>query len=397
MKTPFRDRVELFANKDVLKDHYEPEEILERDEEIDQYANALQDVVDGWEPDNVFVYGKTGVGKTAVTRYMMDALEYEAEDRDGVDSVASVEVNCHHHPSSYQAAIALVNELREDTDRDPLTTGLSTSDVLNALFDEIEEREGTVLIVLDEIDNLGDDDMLLYQLPRAKTNGNIEDSQVAVVGISNDYTFRNDLSPKVQDTLCEREIKFPPYDANELVTILDDRAERALSDGVLDEGVIPQCAALAARDRGSARQAIDLLRESVNVAIEDERETVSEADVDTAVERVERGRIKDSIKDLTTHGQYVLLAVTQTAVAGDTPVRAKELYEVYEDVAAEYASEPLSQRSVHDHLNDLSMLGFLRQHDRNYGRGGGQFFEYELDVDAAMVREAIADADDPVA
>jgi len=397
MKTPFRDRVELFANKDVLKDHYEPEEILERDEEIDQYANALQDVVDGWEPDNVFVYGKTGVGKTAVTRYMMDALEYEAEDRNGVDSVASVEVNCHHHPSSYQAAIALVNELRADTDRDPLTTGLSTSDVLNALFDEIEAREGTVLIVLDEIDNLGDDDMLLYQLPRAKTNGNIEDSQVAVVGISNDYTFRNDLSPKVQDTLCEREIKFPPYDANELVTILDDRAERALSDGVLDEGVIPQCAALAARDRGSARQAIDLLRESVNVAVEDERETVSEDDVDTAVERVERGRIKDSIKDLTTHGQYVLLAVTQTAVAGETPVRAKELYEVYEDVAAEYASEPLSQRSVHDHLNDLSMLGFLRQHDRNYGRGGGQFFEYELDVDAAMVQEAIADADDPVA
>ena len=135
----------------------------------------------------------------------------------------------------------------------------------------------------------------------------------------------------------------------------------------------------------------------MNVAIEDERETVSEGDVDTAVERVERGRIKDSIKDLTTHGQYVLLAVTQTAIEGETPVRAKELYEVYEDVAAEYASEPLSQRSVHDHLNDLSMLGFLRQHDRNYGRGGGQFFEYELDVDAAMVQEAIADADDPVA
>ncbi|MCF2241038.1 cell division control protein Cdc6, partial [Halobacterium salinarum] len=248
--------------------------------------------------------------------------------------------------------------------------------------------------VLDEIDNLDDDDMLLYQLPRAKTNGNIEDSQVAVVGISNDYTFRNDLSPKVQDTLCEREIKFPPYDANELVTILDDRAERALSSGVLTGGVIPQCAALAARDRGSARQAIDLLRESVNVAIEDERETVTEDDVETAVRRVERGRIKDSIKDLTTHGQYVLLAVTQTAIADDTPVRAKELYEVYADIAAEYASDPLSQRSVHDHLNDLSMLGFLRQHDRNYGRGGGQFFEYELDVDATMVQEAIADADD---
>ena len=154
----FERKQNVFTNKDALGESYKPERIEERDDEISEYMDALQPVVDGWEPDNVFVYGKTGVGKTAVTRYMMDALEYEARDRDGVDTVASVEVNCHHHPSSYQAAIALVNELRADTDRDPLTTGLSTSDVLNALFDEIEAREGTVLIVLDEIDNLGDDD-----------------------------------------------------------------------------------------------------------------------------------------------------------------------------------------------------------------------------------------------
>ncbi|GGN15852.1 orc1/cdc6 family replication initiation protein [Halarchaeum nitratireducens] len=389
MDTPFRKRTGVFTDKNVLKQQYEPEEILERDEEIEAYANALQDVVDGWEPENVFVYGKTGVGKTAVTRYMMDMLRVEADQRPDVDDVHVAEVNCHHHPSSYQAAIALVNELRADTEREAITTGLSTSDVLTALFEEIEDREGTVLVVLDEIDNLGDDDVLLYQLPRAKANGNIEHSQVGVIGISNDYTFRNDLSSKVQDTLCEREIKFPPYDANELRTILSDRAEKGLSSGVLDDSVIPKCAALAAQDRGSARQAIDLLREAANVAVEDGCETVAEADVDAAENRVERGRVKDSIRDLTTHGRYTLLAVTNLAIEAETPVRAKEAYGMYERVCAESGADPLSQRSVHDHLIDLAMLGFLAQYDRNHGRGGGQYYEYELDVEPGIVTSVL--------
>ncbi|QLC32681.1 AAA family ATPase [Halarchaeum sp. CBA1220] len=391
MDTPFRKRTGVFTDKNVLKQQYEPDEILERDEEIEAYANALQDVVDGWEPENVFVYGKTGVGKTAVTRYMMDMLRVEADQRPDVDDVHVAEVNCHHHPSSYQAAIALVNELREDTEREAITTGLSTSDVLTALFEEIEAREGTVLVVLDEIDNLGDDDVLLYQLPRAKANGNIEHSQVGVVGISNDYTFRNDLSSKVQDTLCEREIKFPPYDATELRTILEDRASKGLAEGVLDPSVIPKCAALAAQDRGSARQAIDLLREAANVAVEDGRETVVENDVDAAENRVERGRVKDSIRDLTTHGRYTLLAITNIAFEGETPVRAKQAYEMYERVCAENAADPLSQRSVHDHLIDLAMLGFLAQYDRNHGRGGGQYYEYELDVEPEIVTAVLGD------
>lgn len=389
MDTPFRKRAGIFTDKNVLKQQYEPAEILERDEEIEAYANALQDVVDGWEPENVFVYGKTGVGKTAVTRYMMEMLRVEADQRPDVDDVHVTEVNCHHHPSSYQAAIALVNELRADTDRETITTGRSTADVLTALFEEIEDREGTVLVVLDEIDNLGDDDILLYQLPRAKANGNIEHSQVGVIGISNDYTFRNDLSSKVQDTLCEREIKFPPYDANELRMILSDRAEKGLSPGVLDDSVIPKCAALAAQDRGSARQAIDLLREAANVAVEDGRESVTEVDVGAAENRVERGRVKDSIRDLTTHGRYTLLAVTNLAIEAHTPVRAKKAYGMYERVCAENGVDPLSQRSVHDHLIDLAMLGFLTQYDRNHGRSGGQYYEYELDVGPAIVTSVL--------
>jgi len=57
----------IIQDKDVLRDDYQPETLEERDEELDEYAAALRPVIQGWQPNNVFLYGVTGVGKTAAT------------------------------------------------------------------------------------------------------------------------------------------------------------------------------------------------------------------------------------------------------------------------------------------------------------------------------------------
>ena len=68
MSGPFDDLTEtVFADKAVLTESYQPETILERDEEIEAYSHALQDVLFGRTPENVFVYGKSVLGKTSVT------------------------------------------------------------------------------------------------------------------------------------------------------------------------------------------------------------------------------------------------------------------------------------------------------------------------------------------
>lgn len=54
---------QYFQNHDVLDEEWTPKEIQGRDEEIDQYTQCLQPVINGWQPKNVFLYGKTGVGK----------------------------------------------------------------------------------------------------------------------------------------------------------------------------------------------------------------------------------------------------------------------------------------------------------------------------------------------
>jgi len=96
-------------------------------------------------------------------------------------------------------------------------------------------------------------------LPRARANGNLETAKTGIIGISNDFSFREDLSPKVRSSLCEEEIHFPAYDATELQQILQQRADVAFHESVLEEGVIRLCAAYGAKDAGDARQSLDLL------------------------------------------------------------------------------------------------------------------------------------------
>jgi len=387
-KDLFSDITEtLFADKTILSEEYQPDVIVEREDEIDAYRSALKDVLFGRNPSNVFIYGKTGVGKTAVTEYIMSALATEVEQRPKADDLHVHFHNC-NDDSVYRTVRSLIHSIRtEDADQFP-ETGLATSHALETLYKEMNDCGGTFLFVLDEIDHLSNPDSLLYELPRARANGHLTTARVGVIGISNNYTFRSTLSPKVKDTLMEKEIGFSPYDADELRSILTKRAEKALVDGACEESAIALCAAKAAKDMGSARQAIDLLREGGDIAEEAGSDTITDDHIEVAAERVQRGRVENKLRDQTVHGQLILEAVARLEANGQTSIRSKEIKDVYERIAIGWNYDPLTTlKSVQNHLADLTMLGFLERTERNEGRAGGVHFQYELTLDPEIVLE----------
>jgi len=389
MGSPFGDFGEtIFEDKSVLTENYQPEEILEREEEIEEYRYALQDVLFGRDPDNIMLYGKAGLGKTAVTTYMMGALEEEVEHRPEADELHVHSINC-NGKSLFLVVRTIVNELLPEHASDFPKRGLGTGDAFEELYKQLNRVEGTHLLVFDEIDHLGDADTLLYELPRAKSNGHIPDAKVGVIGISNNYTFRNSLSAKVKDTLMETEISFSPYDAGELRTILTDRAERALVDGGYDDSAIAKAGAIAAKDMGNARQAIDLLRVGAEVTERSSADTVTDTQITEAQRIVQRGRLRNRISDQTQHAQYILEAMARLAQRGELPTRSRVVQTAYEEIADSYGADPLtSLKSVQNHLSDLHMLGFLQREDQNHGEGGGRYYEYEMDLDPEVVLEA---------
>jgi len=384
----FERKQNIFRNKDALGESYKPESIEERDEEIEEYMDALQPVIDGWEPNNIFLYGNTGVGKTAVTYYLLDQLQDDVAEYDDVD-LSILSLNCKTLNSSYQVAVELVNELRP-SGGEISSTGYPQQTVFKKLYQELEAIGGTVLIVLDEIDSIGERDELLYELPRARANGNLEQTKVGVIGISNDFKFRDQLDPRVQDTLCERELQFPPYDAPELKNILQSRADVAITADSVDQGVLQLCAALAARDSGSARQALDLLRLAGEIAENEEAEVINEDHVDDARSQLEQERVEEGMRELTTHGRLALLAVISKAAKEETPCRTRDIYEEYTTLCESSETDSLGQRSLHNHLSDLRMLGILSAHENRSG-SRGNYYNYELDVPFSSAVEAMSD------
>lgn len=386
MTDPFGDLTEtIFADKAVLKESYQPKEILERDAEIEEYRHALSDVLFGREPENIMIYGKAGLGKTAVTDYMMDALLEEVEQRQEATKLYVHNRNC-NGKTLFMVVRSLVNELLPSTASSFPKRGLGTGDAFEELYTQLDRIGGTHLFVFDEIDHLEDSNTLLYELSRAVSNDHIEDAYVGIIGISNNYTFRKRLSAKVKDTLRETEISFSPYDANELRTILNTRAEKAFINGAVTQGAIARAAANAAKDVGNARQAIDLLRVAGEVVEKKQDGMVTDEHISEARTIVQRGRLENRIRDQTAHAQYILEAIAYLEADGKTPARSKEIQQFYEHVANSHGIEPLTTlKSVQDHIADLHMLGFLNRHERNEGRSGGQYHEHELDLDPETV------------
>lgn len=372
----------IFQDEYPLRENYQPQQIQERDTELEKFRNALQPVINGAPPKNIFLYGKTGVGKTVATNYLLDHLQKDAKSYD-ID-LTVIKQPCNNITSSYQVAVNLINQLR-GPDESVSTTGYPQQDVFNMLYSELDNVGGTVLIVLDEIDNIGSNDDILYELPRAEANDYVEDVWPGVIGISNDFTFRDNLSPKVKDTLCEEEIHFPPYDAEELGAILNDRAEKAFRDDVVNDDVVPLAAALAAQDSGSARQALRLLYKAGELAQEQESNQVVEEHVRKGRRELERDQLEDGMRELTTQGHLVLCAVAAFEISEVAPVRTQEIYDRYQTYAERVAVDALGERRIRDHLSELSLHGFLQVSERNDGFHGGSYYEYELNVDVGSV------------
>ncbi|SEK35172.1 orc1/cdc6 family replication initiation protein [Haloferax larsenii] len=384
----FERKQNIFTNKDALGESYKPERIQERDDEISEYMDALQPVVDGWEPNNVFLYGNTGVGKTAVTEFLLEMLLEDVSQYDDVD-LSVISINCKTLNSSYQVAVELVNELRPPG-AEISSTGYPQQTVFKKLFQELDDVGGTILIVLDEVDSIGDRDELLYELPRARSNGKLEAAKVGLVGISNDFKFHDQLDPRVQDTLCERELHFPPYQAPELQNILESRADVAIAEGACEEGVLNLCAALAARDSGSARQALDLLRLAGEHAENNDDSQITLDHVDIARQKLEQERVVEGMRELTENGHFALLAVVSKAAHDETPCRMRDLYQEYLRLCNSAGIDPLAQRSVHNHLSDLRMLGILSAEENRTG-SRGNYYSYALDVPFSSAMEALSD------
>src|SRR5690606_34898873 len=140
-------------------------------------------------------------------------------------------------------------------------------------------------------------------------NSELKNAQISIVGISNSLTFMDDLDPRVRSSLGEEELVFNPYNALQLQDILKERSRTAFVESVLEEGVIPKCAALAAREHGDARRALDLLRVAGELAERESSKIIGVEHIDKANKKLERDKVLDIIESQPRQFQLVLMSI----------------------------------------------------------------------------------------
>ncbi|MBS7647622.1 MAG: ORC1-type DNA replication protein [Candidatus Bathyarchaeia archaeon] len=380
----FLNNMGIFKDREVLRHDYLPERLPHREEQIKRLGETVAPVLKGARCSNIFVYGKTGTGKTAVTKYVLTRLEAKAKEFGSF--VSFCYVNCRLAGTEYRVLASLCNSIQLQV---PFT-GLSVGEVFERFKNSLNREKRIMIIALDEVDALvkSRSDTLLYELTRI--NEALSQSKVSIIGISNDLRLKEFLDPRVLSSLSEEEIVFRPYNASELRTILAERAQMAFREGALNEGALSLCAALAAAEHGDARRALDLLRVAGEVAERNGAKMVTEEHVREAEKLIEHNRVIEALANLTLHSKLVMLSIFHLVRANGYKAITGEIYEVYNELCGELGVTPLTQRRVSALVNELDALGLLNAQVTSMGRYG-RTKKIRLEVTRGLIREAFSD------
>lgn len=386
----------VLKNGDAFQgDKMKPEVMPERTSELNSIHSAIEPAARGENPRNLFIYGKPGQGKTAAVRLKRDQFEKFAENQN-LD-VMIIYIECNSANKSYHVLTTALKELKGLRKK---PRGQTLDNLYSDLFDYMNDCGGTFIYILDEIDRIRDDkddDLnILYKLPRAYSSEELSDDVgCSVIGISNDRRFKSELSPRIKDALYEAEVDFSPYTIDQMKSILYRRAEKGLHNtdlvyednelvsvdsDVVSESVIEKCVENAERERGSARQAIDLLGQAATIAHNERTDHVTVNHVEEAQREVNKNYIKNMLDDHTSDDLLTLCGLLYLEARNKTPARTNEIHGFYSTYAQSVNETPLVQRRMRDRLQDLKLTGVINMDKVTGGSRGGERWEAELSI-----------------
>jgi len=352
----------LFVNREALSPEYAPQHLPFRDAQTKAVAQILAPILRGSKPSNLLLYGKTGTGKTAVTRYVLDRLKAEANN----PNLVLAYVNTRLADGEYRTLADVARFLNLTKEKQIPLTGLAIGEVISRISDNIKSNKKKVVLVLDEIDYLvrlsGDD--ILYAFTRSGER--LSPGFLALVGISNDLKFKEGLDPRVLSSLGEEELVFPPYTVDELREILTERAKVAFRPSVASQAAINLCAAMAGSEHGDARRAIDLLRIAGEVAEREGLRQIDDSCIRKASDKMEIDRVDEAIRSLPVQNKAILAAISRF----DGGTNTGELYLAYSNLCRRIGVETLTQRRMSGILGDLDLLGLVEASVVSKGRRG---------------------------
>lgn len=340
------DDSSVFKNEDVLSTEHVPVMLPHREDQVRQIARNLLPVSKGRKPQNMFIYGSPGIGKTAVVKNVFREFENYSE------SVKCVYINCW----DFRTTTALLTQLILEMGMFVQRRGWSKDEIVGKLIEAVKKGLKGVVVCLDEVDQL--DTSALYDLLRI--NQYVK-TPLGLVCISNNSRVFAEVEPRIKSSMDMEEIEFKPYNFSEMKDILDERAKEAFRS--YESAVVTLCANHAVKKGGDVRIGLQCLLKAGRCADSSKSSKVCVAHAKDIVKSVQEAK-PQILKERISEHEKILLTVLEDGKKWP----AGKLYERYCELAEKEGVFPVTDRALRKFVNHMNEIGLVEISEKKVGK-----------------------------
>jgi len=341
----------IIKNEQALSTEYVPEFLPHRETQIQEIAKNLNPATKGRKPQNMFIIGPPGIGKTACTKFIFRQFqEYSG--------IQPIYINTWH----YNTSSALLTKIILDFGQFIPRRGLSKDEIVEKLVEILKKTKKGLVVCLDEVDQLvKKDESALYDLLRLNQ---YVDNPVGLIMISNyDDVFVN-VEPRIKSSLDVEEIKFKPYTLQEMKDILMERCKEGFRSGVIEEGVTLLIANHALQRGGDVRIGLECLRKAVRISEQENSDKLKVEYVRQILKKV--GAVKMDIMKEKLQG-------VEDNIIG---LLSKKERMLSTELCEEYVERfgDISQTTLRKHIKHLADIGMIKVKESRKGTRGRKYY-----------------------
>ena len=333
----------IFKNEEVLSPEYLPDFLPHREDKIKQLAENLLPAAKKRIPQNTFIFGPPGTGKTACSKFVFR----EFEEYSGVKTIY---INCWY----YKTITAIFSKISSELGGFVQRRGLSKDEVLERLVEICNKLNKGLVVCLDEVDQLiFHDDSALYDLLRLNQYVKIP---IGFIFISNNQFVFSNVDARVKSSLNIEEIEFKPYSLLEMKDILEERAKLAFK--AFEGAAILLAANHAVQNGGDVRVGLECLMKAGRQAEKENSNKLLVSHVKEILQTVKPVK-PEILKERLNLDEKIILQVLDEKKR----IFTDELYSEY----CKKIECPVSERRFRDFLNHLEEINLIKIVGRKRG------------------------------
>ncbi|RLC30974.1 MAG: hypothetical protein DRH37_04080 [Deltaproteobacteria bacterium] len=369
----------VFKDKRVFSLEYLPESIIYRDKEIRAISPYFISALRGDPLYHTWVFGASGIGKTLCMKSLGASFNDKALKM-GINA-KYIRISCRNQdvysvrPTATKVLRNLAMNLSYNISEIKRNWGsdMYVEYIINCLC----KRKLKIILVLDDIHLLSVKDIntLLGIFSRIH-DLDIEDTRdidIGVIAVTNKPFLPDELTRDVKSTFGRRIINFLPYNAVQLQDILSERALAGYKPDTCGCGVVAKCAAVGAQEDGDARTAITYLRVAGEIADENNKNKITEEDVDIAEDLIEVEQVTEVLRAQPRHTKILMAGIFAAQKKNKdeySKINTTVVFKYYELICLRLGYKSLTQRRVSTIISELDELGIVCATTISKGRYG---------------------------